>query len=447
MPGAEVPAAGVIGADGNQNATQETLYENLAEAVRRVIGIGLPSPSPEVISVGTITPEHGFLKIDTEGAFFLDNLDTISPDNYLENSILVITAVDPGRIVSVQHLAGGAGQINLSDGIALNLTPSIHVLLRLEGTTWIEIGRFFGSNAAAARAYLGLGTAAVLDDGSLDAATLEGSPAAAFLPAGATAVDSLALGGEAAANYLRNNLAALQILAGALRVGSGRLDVESALATSSTVINLRVAGLTRTILAFEPVSEVLTLLVVDAAGVNSIAGLRFVEGAPPQHWDSVADAWTDFLDIDRDLVPLFPTIGRFRWDMPAPSASLGVGDHVLVSVPVATLLPGTGSDPIYRITTELVEESSTGPPFGKARIHLGPVGDETDPIVAEETFGGVGGIAADAKRVWTISPTVSPGDLWSFVVRIDSGSFRPEASLVSGGATLQRTFLEIEQIG
>jgi hypothetical protein len=117
------------------------------------------------IASGSITPDRALVVVDTVGGSSASsNLSTINVANMPTGSVLVLSSKDASRTVVVQHGTAGAGHIFLADGANLSLThPSMALMLRRSGDRLHEIGRFYGPQLAAARAFLGLGNAATLN--------------------------------------------------------------------------------------------------------------------------------------------------------------------------------------------------------------------------------------------------------------------------------------------
>ena len=92
------------------------------------------------ISAGSVTPTLANHRIDTEGAAASDDLANILPTNLADGRMLLIRSVNAGRVVTLKHLAGGSGELNLRLGadVALN-NPNKWVLLTRNGTQWVEV--------------------------------------------------------------------------------------------------------------------------------------------------------------------------------------------------------------------------------------------------------------------------------------------------------------------
>ncbi len=76
-------------------------------------------------------------------------------------------AQDTARDVVVRHNQGGAGEILTTDALSFTMDETDKwILLKRVGTTWVEVMRDFGNDKVDSRTYLGLGTAAVLNEGT-----------------------------------------------------------------------------------------------------------------------------------------------------------------------------------------------------------------------------------------------------------------------------------------
>ncbi|WP_316978058.1 hypothetical protein, partial [Shumkonia mesophila] len=137
------------GNTGPVRAGQRGFYD----AVRQMPGAN--ASAALTIAAGAVTPTRYLHTIDTEGAAAADDLTNILQDNLPEGALISIGSVDGARVPTVKHSAGGAGQILLADGTDfLLLHPSMRLVLRRDGTTWVEEARAYGSQKAAARTHL-----------------------------------------------------------------------------------------------------------------------------------------------------------------------------------------------------------------------------------------------------------------------------------------------------
>lgn len=111
----------------------------------------LESPGGNVESTltivsGSITPTRGLHSIDTEAAAATDDLTNINQTNHPDGRLFFLRAANSARDVIVKHGAGGTGQILLGDSTDLTLVDTTMWLVLLRsGTTWVEVGRFYGA--------------------------------------------------------------------------------------------------------------------------------------------------------------------------------------------------------------------------------------------------------------------------------------------------------------
>lgn len=445
MAGEPVPAAGEIGADTNSNATQETLFEALAEALRRTPGVGEAVASTYVISAGSITPSVGSFLVDTEGAAAADNLDTIDQANYLPGSIILFRGAAPAsRVVTIRH---AVGNIFLTDGNDYPLTVAGQwLMLRVGGSSWSEVCRFHGTNLTAARAFLGLGTSAVLDDGDVDAATLEGSPKSAFLLAAATAANSTLFAGLAAAAFLRADLSSLQTIAGGLRANIGIVESNHPSSAGAPALNLLVAGVKRARLVYDGVNEHLLLELLDSDESTVLGGVRISEYAsdgPPEYWDGAA--WKS---VDPIGANPFPTLNRIRWYEETGFSIASGNSRDEIHAEPFTALPSSGN-PIWlyvRAGCRLDTPGGDGTSYWLT-LHMGPAGDKTDALVGSGpvVFGNDNvDLEIAGKEFYGV-----PGDFVTLCLnKVDtSRSQIIEPSIDEGYRWTELTFLRVDQIG
>jgi hypothetical protein len=152
---------GVITND-DAKAAQNAMLAVMAEA------LGGSPVATYTISGGGITPAVAVFDVDTEGGDPTDDLTHIVPTNHPIGRVIVLSSQDAGRVVTVKHLSGISGQIELCDGQDLVLTSShtYLTLVRMNATSWREIGRYYGNAPGSARTKLGLGTAALRNIGT-----------------------------------------------------------------------------------------------------------------------------------------------------------------------------------------------------------------------------------------------------------------------------------------
>jgi hypothetical protein len=108
--------------------------------------IGSQGEEALTISGGALTPAFSTISIDTEAAASTDDLNTITATNFEDDWLLIVRAFHTDRTVVLKHLAGGAGQLSLKDGVDASLDDDTKVVIfryDLTNTRWIEVIRSF----------------------------------------------------------------------------------------------------------------------------------------------------------------------------------------------------------------------------------------------------------------------------------------------------------------
>ncbi len=142
-----------------------TGQRNFYDAVRQMPGA--QAAAALAIVAGVVTPTRAAHVIDTEAAAVADDLANIAQDNLPDGAVLVLMSTDAARVPTVKHGAGGMGQILLCGNADLALSdPSMRLILRRSGATWVEDGRSWGANVAGARAWLAAAAANHNHDGT-----------------------------------------------------------------------------------------------------------------------------------------------------------------------------------------------------------------------------------------------------------------------------------------
>lgn len=312
--GTQIPAAGVISDSGNTTAEQKQLFEDLCDILRRIPGVGAGTETA-TISGGAISGTvRGVLKVANEGGAATDILDTISVTPYHGVSIIILQAATPANTTTLNHAAGGSGELILDGSADFDLTGERRIWLQLTpANKWNELFRTYGSDVASQRAYLGLGTAATHDEGTgngLDADTLDGSHASAFLGVAAKAADSELLDGLNSTAFARKDQAAQQDFVHNLLAGQGRFVASHALGqTAGLEMHINAAMLARLIVD-DQASDVLSLDLYASPGGALHRSIRLVNGLDhPQFYDGTAqrEIWHEANDgaasgLDADLV-------------------------------------------------------------------------------------------------------------------------------------------------
>lgn len=110
------------------------------------------------IASGSVTPTGAVHTVDTESDAGTDDLTHLDQTNLPDGAVVVLMAADAGRVPTAKHGSGGTGQILLATGADWELTGGttgrVLVLTRV-GTSWEEIGRWWGGDAAGLRSWIG----------------------------------------------------------------------------------------------------------------------------------------------------------------------------------------------------------------------------------------------------------------------------------------------------
>jgi hypothetical protein len=131
----------VLGTYSNPNLEEgpfQTALEDQLAATKQ-----LPGGSAETeltIASGSITPTAACHKVDTEADAATDDLTHLNPVNLPDGGLVMLRAVNSGRVVTVKHAAGGTGEIHLVNGTDVNLDPDTRLVLIREGSLWREAG-------------------------------------------------------------------------------------------------------------------------------------------------------------------------------------------------------------------------------------------------------------------------------------------------------------------
>lgn len=139
-----LPSSGQLGGTPT-NAQFQGYIEDLRDVVSNQIGGA--GRTELTIASGAVTPaarDHGgVFTIDTEGNAASDTLDTITQTNTPDGAVIVLMAENASRAVTLNHAAGGSGQILLYDStdfVFASLNAAI--CLQRRSTDWVELWRF-----------------------------------------------------------------------------------------------------------------------------------------------------------------------------------------------------------------------------------------------------------------------------------------------------------------
>lgn len=139
-----LPAAGYL-----ENAVRTNAEMKAAlEAVRDIMAetIGGEARYELTIASGSVTPPEGagggVFRLDTEGNAATDTLDTIGQTNTRDGQIIIVMAENASRVVTINHAAGGTGQILLEDSTDFTFASlNAWILLQRRSTDWVELAR------------------------------------------------------------------------------------------------------------------------------------------------------------------------------------------------------------------------------------------------------------------------------------------------------------------
>ncbi len=139
-------------------------------ATRQLPGGG--PPQTKTIASGSVTPDEDacfWILVDTEAAAASDDLDRLGVTNIPNGAIVILQAANTARTVVVRHGQGGSGQFLNANVANFSLDDTEKFIMyrySSSGTSFVELTRGWGADVAALRAYLALGTAAVLNVGT-----------------------------------------------------------------------------------------------------------------------------------------------------------------------------------------------------------------------------------------------------------------------------------------
>ena len=141
------------------NAEQKVVLDGFRDILAE--HLGGEAKSELTIATGAIVPPAGagggVHTVDTEGNAATDTLDTITTTNTPGGRFIMLRAENASRVVTLNHGAGGAGQMLLTDSADFVLDAlDKWILLHLESTDWVEVSRSYGVDNVSARAYLGV---------------------------------------------------------------------------------------------------------------------------------------------------------------------------------------------------------------------------------------------------------------------------------------------------
>ena len=132
-----LPASGYLSNNARTEGEEKVAFESQRDSIEQAPGNA--AEADLTIAAGVVTPTRSSHRIDTEAAAAADDLDNILTTNHPEGRIIFLRSVDAGRVVTVRHAQGGAGQVYLADAVNRVLSISDHLALYRVGTDWREL--------------------------------------------------------------------------------------------------------------------------------------------------------------------------------------------------------------------------------------------------------------------------------------------------------------------
>jgi hypothetical protein len=166
------PETSFEAAPGKSNADVQTFFEDWLEATKQLPG-GAREQIVTLDADGKIAPTRCFNRVDTFGGAAADDLVGIDLTNMPttngnSHGVLWLRIADSSRKVTLKHNAGSTSELFLADTTDLLMeSTGTRVCFVYTGTQWLEYGRWYGSDKAAFRAFLGLAGGATWGEASL----------------------------------------------------------------------------------------------------------------------------------------------------------------------------------------------------------------------------------------------------------------------------------------
>ena len=287
------PNTGDLSNAANTKAQQKAFFEALRDTISSLLG-GADPEGVEIAS-GVVQPVASLIVVDTEGQAADDDLDRVDYANMHQNNILVLRVADAGRVVTIKNNAGGDGSFRMLDDADRVMDKArFYSLFIRDGNLWVEAFRGFGPDKAAERAFLGLGSAALANEGAIDAGTLEGIAAAGFYQVGQPVGDADTVDGFEAAAFIRASVASEQFVTGAFRSDGAVLKVNSPIAGVAAFLQYLVTTTLRARSFMDPVDNVLGMELLDTDGITKLAGFRVNDAGAAEMIDPLTELWIPF---------------------------------------------------------------------------------------------------------------------------------------------------------
>lgn len=268
---ATLPVSGYMSAGTRTEGEMKQSFEDLRDYIEQMIGGSVVEYL--TIASGVITPTVGWIKVDTESAAPTDYLVTIQTTNLPAGSMIRLSTTSNSRHIIIQHTSSGVGTISTLSGTNVTLTSSRDgILLRREGTSWMEVYTFWHTTGDR-RDYFGLGNCCTYDTGhgyALNADFVDGQHASEFLGVTAKADDSDKLDGIDSTGFIRTSVGATeQSVSGIFSTNAARMRAKD-LTGQAPGFEMYDAAIRRGIAYFEGVSQnAMVLRTYDSTGGNT----------------------------------------------------------------------------------------------------------------------------------------------------------------------------------
>jgi hypothetical protein len=171
----------------NSNADVSERLKAWLEATKQLPG-GAREQLVTIDANGKIAPTRCFNRVDTFGGAATDDLVGIDLTNMPttggnSHGVLWLRIADSSRKVTIKHNAGSTSEVFLADTTDFLMgSTGTRLCLVYTGTQWLEYGRWYGSDKAAFRSFLGLAGGATWGEASLADADAGTKPDAIITP-------------------------------------------------------------------------------------------------------------------------------------------------------------------------------------------------------------------------------------------------------------------------
>lgn len=142
-----LPSSGQLGGTPT-NAQFQGYIEDFRDFVVESV-LGASARYELTIASGAVVPPDGasagggVYTLDTEGNAASDTLDTVTQTNTHDGQIIVLMAENASRVVTLNHAAGGAGQLLLQDSTDFVFASlNAWVMFQRRSTDWVELMRW-----------------------------------------------------------------------------------------------------------------------------------------------------------------------------------------------------------------------------------------------------------------------------------------------------------------